>query len=114
MNIFSVFNEFVVMGLVLFLLLITGFVISKKLRKRNALRSKMATGIILSVEKLALAKEHQVEVKLLVMVMPEKSRNFVGELTETVLLTDLLCMKIGDKIRVEYAAKYKLSLARQV
>ncbi|MBC7937944.1 MAG: hypothetical protein H7Y86_21565 [Rhizobacter sp.] len=112
MNIFSVFNEFVVIGLALLLLLIAAIMIRKSLRRKNALRLKTATGIILSVEKLALAKEHHVEVKLLVMVMPDKSRNFVGELIETVLLTDLLAMKIGDRIPVEYSNNYKLMLGR--
>ena len=107
MNILSVLNEFVVMALVLMVLLITGWIIWKRLRKKRQ-RSSNATGIILSVEKIALAKEHQVEIKMLVMVMPERSRNFVGELIETVLLTDLLSMKIGDKIRVSYCHNYKL------
>jgi hypothetical protein len=100
------------MALLLLAVIIFVILIRKRLRRKRAFRSRQATGIILSLEKIALAKEHTVEVKILVMVMPEKSRNFVGELIETVLLTDLLSMKIGDKIPVEYTNNFRLVLAK--
>lgn len=112
MNIWSVFNEYVVMSLVALVLLAVFVIIKKRLRSKDDGSAKKATGIILALEKIALAKEHHVEIKILVMVMPERSRNFVGELVETVLLTDLLLMKIGDRIAVEYYNNCKLMLSR--
>lgn len=112
MNFFSIFNEYVVMALVIVLAVVTTWITKRKLAGRKQPVSKKATGIILSMEKVALAHEHHIEVKMLVMVMPEKSRNFVGELVETFLLTDLLLLKIGDKIPVEYSAGPRLTLVR--
>lgn len=113
MNIFSVLNEFTMAGVVLLLGLAAYFILRKR-QNSTTNGAKKATGIILALEKIALSKEHHVEIKMLVMVMPEKSRNFVGELIETVLLTDLLGMKIGDRIAVEYCSNYKLALSRRL
>lgn len=111
MNILSVVNVYTVITTVLLILLFAGLFIKKR-RCRSDPRSRKATGVILALEKLALTKENHVEIKLLVMVMPERSRNFVGELIETVFLPDLLLMKIGDKIAVEYSCNSKLILSR--
>lgn len=113
MNILSILNEYVAAGFLLAVVLTAAIYTSVHFRRKTGTRSKKATGVILALEKLALAKEHQVEVKILVMVMPERSRNFVGELVETVPLTELLLMKIGDKIAVEYSGSSKLVLSRQ-
>ena len=91
------------MGIILAIAFLVLFFVYRMHRRQRLLQPQKAMGVILSVEQQLLRDGHRAEIKLLVMVMPEHSRNFVGELVETVLLTDLLSLKIGDKISLTYA-----------
>jgi hypothetical protein len=92
------------------ILLVTFFIIRFFLRKRKkkpvletpGTESIIAKAIVLSVEQATTTINSHARMKILVQVMPEKGRNFVIELKETLSATELSVIRTGSTVSVKY------------
>jgi len=94
------------------ILLGTFFIVRFFLRKRKIRRtltytnttdeSIIAKAIVLSIEQATATINSHAKMKILVQVMPEKGRNFVIELKETLSAAELSAIRAGGTVSVKY------------
>ena len=61
-----------------------------------------ADAVVLSANKTERCINNQVLVKLQIQVQPEKGRNFVTEISETMPVADIHTVIAGTKLKVRY------------
>ena len=84
------------------------FWISAKIFKKVSLKNKLlhdkinAEAIVLSIQKRGLYKNNSQRVKLQMQIQPDKGRNFIAEINETISIADIEKFSVGSRVSVVY------------